>query len=215
MYSELSNKRIGVAACIWDSAFVLSAFLCAPTCSCHRSDATGIARPLEGLKIVELGAGCGLLGLVAASLGARVTLTDRPCVMPLMEQNARHNGFEPDQVTVMPLQWGTDTDMDQVAAVGPCDLVVATDVCYVDNIGVSPHIESFVKVARALITTNGSTGLAYDPRVVLAWEVRTPEVRDEMVGYLLRDFSRVRVEPLPAVPSAWRPDNIEIFECRL
>jgi hypothetical protein len=58
---------VRVGACIWDGGFILSAILE------HRAR-SGALR-LEGARCVELGAGCGLAGLVAARLGASVMLT--------------------------------------------------------------------------------------------------------------------------------------------
>lgn len=40
---------------------------------------------------VEVGSGCGLLGIFAAKLGATVTLTDQPYVLPNLERNVNLN----------------------------------------------------------------------------------------------------------------------------
>ena len=46
---------------------------------------------VEGVSACELGAGCGLPGLVLAARGARVLLTDLPPNLPLLEENRRSN----------------------------------------------------------------------------------------------------------------------------
>ncbi len=49
-------------------------------------------RPLRGTSVLELGAGTGLPGIVAASLGARVVQTDRQeLALHVCEANARRN----------------------------------------------------------------------------------------------------------------------------
>ncbi|HLL25528.1 MAG TPA: methyltransferase domain-containing protein, partial [Kofleriaceae bacterium] len=50
-------------------------------------------RPLAGKRVLELGAGTGLPGIVAASLGARVVQTDRQqLVLHVCKRNAERNG---------------------------------------------------------------------------------------------------------------------------
>jgi predicted nicotinamide N-methyase len=69
----------GFASTVWDSSIVLARFL-----ELHAAD-------YRGRRCIELGAGCGLPGLVLHSLGADVTLTDLEGNLPLLEINARGN----------------------------------------------------------------------------------------------------------------------------
>ena len=49
------------------------------------------------MRCVELGAGVGLVGLVLAAMGARVTITDVEKVLPLMWDNLAANGYGQDR----------------------------------------------------------------------------------------------------------------------
>jgi hypothetical protein len=44
------------------------------------------------MQVLEVGAGCGLLGLVLARLGCDVTLTEAPVVMDYLTSNVGSNG---------------------------------------------------------------------------------------------------------------------------
>ncbi|GFY80386.1 putative methyltransferase family protein [Actinidia rufa] len=89
------------------------------------------------LRILELGSGTGLVGIAAAAtLGAYVTVTDLPHVIPNLQFNAeanseavaRHSGV----VHVAPLRWG---EIDDFEAIGrDYDLVLGSDVVYHDRL---------------------------------------------------------------------------------
>jgi predicted nicotinamide N-methyase len=73
---------------VWESAFCLAQLL--------QRDG---GKRVRGKRVVELGAGAGLLGMSAAKLGAEnVVLTDHPSAMPLLRRNVRRN-FPNDEET--------------------------------------------------------------------------------------------------------------------
>eukprot|EP00164_Ancoracysta_twista_P005786 GFYU01007958.1.p1 GENE.GFYU01007958.1~~GFYU01007958.1.p1 ORF type:complete len:158 (-),score=16.56 GFYU01007958.1:54-527(-) len=65
---------------IWDTAIILSKYL-----------ETIPAAKLHGARVVELGAGVGLVGICACLLGADVTLTDLDEVMPILRENVEYS----------------------------------------------------------------------------------------------------------------------------
>ena len=72
---------------VWDSSRVLADFL---------SESVAIGDDLgmmlvECADVLELGSGCGLLGLAAMALGGRVTMTDQALQLPLLKMNAERN----------------------------------------------------------------------------------------------------------------------------
>ena len=58
----------GPGGCVWDASLALAHFVAA-----ELSQKGG----LRDVRVIELGAGCGVPGLAAAKLGADVVLTDR------------------------------------------------------------------------------------------------------------------------------------------
>nr|AFK11541.1 methyltransferase-like protein 21B-like protein [Callorhinchus milii] len=44
-----------------------------------------------GKKVIELGSGTGIVGILAALLGGNITLTDRPRVLPQIQNNMNNN----------------------------------------------------------------------------------------------------------------------------
>lgn len=108
------------------------------------------ARPVRGLRVLELGAGTGLPGLVAAALGARVVQTDRQkLVLHVCRRNAERNGVTTIEHRLA--DWTDWHDDDRY------DLVLGSDILYAD--GVHAHL-------RAIFERNlapGGTVLLSDP----------------------------------------------------
>ena len=94
--------------------------------------------PGKRLRVLELGAGTGMVGIVCAVLGADCTLTDLPHVTHNLLHNAALNegsmkrSGRGGSISVKTLRWG---DMDDMAHVGHAfDLIVASDVVYYDHL---------------------------------------------------------------------------------
>ncbi|TSO25208.1 Protein-lysine methyltransferase METTL21D [Bagarius yarrelli] len=76
-----------VGCVVWDAAIVLSKYLeTKQFCNSASGSSTWSSK-----HVVELGAGTGVVGIMAASLGANVTVTDLEDLQPLLELNIREN----------------------------------------------------------------------------------------------------------------------------
>ena len=83
------------------------------------------ARSLHGVRLLELGAGTGLPGIVAATLGARVVQTDKnAAALVVCRRNAERNGATLEQRAADWAAWQqTDT----------YDVIVGADILYAES----------------------------------------------------------------------------------
>jgi len=81
---------------------------------------------VAGKNVVELGAGCGLGGIAAASFCNQVVLTDgNEIVMDLLQKNAESR----ENVSASAFEWGTRSELHAILdKMGHVDVVVAADV---------------------------------------------------------------------------------------
>ncbi|XP_015272975.1 PREDICTED: protein-lysine methyltransferase METTL21C [Gekko japonicus] len=109
-------------AIVWPGALALCQYL--------ESDQQEIN--LKDKKVIELGAGTGLVSIVASILGAFVTATDLPEVLENLEFNITKNtrGMDIHKPEVRKLAWGENLDQDFPKSTHPYDFIVATDVVY-------------------------------------------------------------------------------------
>ncbi|XP_040295938.1 protein N-lysine methyltransferase METTL21A [Bufo bufo] len=111
-------KELGVAAVVWDAAVVLCMYL----------EAGGV--DLQGRSVVELGAGTGLVGIVAALLGANVTVTDRELAVEFLKSNVQDNLPKEleHKMSVKPLNWGTGLEH-----FSHFDVILGADLIYLEE----------------------------------------------------------------------------------
>mmetsp|Transcript_35078 Transcript_35078/g.56745 ORF Transcript_35078/g.56745 Transcript_35078/m.56745 type:complete len:231 (+) Transcript_35078:30-722(+) len=112
-------SRRGIAFSIWSASLLLSNYL------------AKTYKTLSGFTAVELGAGPGLAGIVAAILGARVVLTDREPVVSFMERNISLNGLSKLAVA-RALSWGDECSEIIELTGGRPSLILAADVLYLE-----------------------------------------------------------------------------------
>uniref|UniRef100_A0A8C7ZE56 Protein N-lysine methyltransferase METTL21A n=1 Tax=Oryzias sinensis TaxID=183150 RepID=A0A8C7ZE56_9TELE len=107
---------------------------------------------LKGKRVIELGAGTGLVSIVAALLGAHVTVTDRLPALDFLSANVKAN-LPPDShdaAVISELTWGEG--LERYPA-GGFDLVLGADIIYLED--------TFASLLRTLLH------LCHDTTVVL------------------------------------------------
>ncbi|KAI4327595.1 hypothetical protein L6164_020035 [Bauhinia variegata] len=129
----------GLSFQLWPAATTLVSLLdqyrCEPAKSPLSSTLSVLANDTNHshLRILELGSGTGIVGIVAAAtLGANVIVTDLPHVVPNLQFNADANAgvlaSNGGAVSVAPLQWGHAEDVELIGR--DFDLILASDVVY-------------------------------------------------------------------------------------
>ena len=147
------------------------------------------SRDVSGLRVLELGAGTGLPGMVAAARGARVVQTDRQeLVLHLCRMNAERN--RAPMIVHRIADWTAWQDSDRY------DLILGSDILYAPGLHAS---------LRHIFETN----LAPGGRVLVSDPFRKASV--EMLEGMERDGWRVSM-------SRWTvgitppPRNVGVFD---
>jgi predicted nicotinamide N-methyase len=116
-YLSEDRARLPYGAALWPAAIALAHEVAA------RPDAWA------GRRVLELGAGTGLPGIVAAALGARVLQTDKhPLALALCERNGARNAVPAGHLAYRLADWAA-WDVD-----GPFDAILGADVCYAEGL---------------------------------------------------------------------------------
>jgi predicted nicotinamide N-methyase len=138
-----ADERFPYWADLWVSSVVLAEHL------------SGLA---SGTRVLELGCGLGLAGIVAARAGATVTLTDiDPDALLFAAENSSLN-LEPAQrerVTIAPMDWRTSVPQRHF------DLVIGADIVYERR-----FFEPLLTLLPRLIVAGGAVLLAEPDRAV-------------------------------------------------
>ncbi|XP_032879303.1 EEF1A lysine methyltransferase 3-like [Amblyraja radiata] len=152
-------KHLTVPAMIWDAGIVL----------CRYFEETRIN--FTGKKVIELGSGTGLVGILASLLGGEVTLTDRPNVLNQIVYNVNSN--IPSELIartkVSALQW--DHPHDQYAS--KYDIIIGSDIVY-DPRQFQPLINMLLHLSNPDTVIYFSSKLIKNIAAVVFYEKKLP-----------------------------------------
>ncbi|CAH1782772.1 unnamed protein product [Owenia fusiformis] len=155
------NVHNNTAFKMWDGSFLLAKYL-ENKCLGDRTNSF-----LKKKNCIELGAGCGLVGIVTWLLGANVTLTDMDTVVSFTEncvaKNIGHLTEEHAElnanINVMELTWGKkDLDDSRFCAY---DIILGSDIVYSPDIKLN---EMLISTMESLWKEDTVFILSYKPR---------------------------------------------------
>ncbi|XP_067847947.1 EEF1A lysine methyltransferase 3-like [Heptranchias perlo] len=108
--------NLGVSAYVWDSGIAL----------CRYFEKEKIS--FTGKKVIELGSGTGIVGILVTLLGGAVTMTDQPDTLKQIEYNVSTNipTASRHRLKVRPLTWGED----QTNFPTDYDFILGSDIVY-------------------------------------------------------------------------------------
>lgn len=181
---------------VWDCCIMMSKYL--------------EANPdvVQGKRVLEVGAGTGLLGLVAARLGAEsVLLTEYSRCIAHLEKNVRRNDLGPGSgvVSACLLDWTRQELPEAVLALRPDAIVAADVVVFPQDV---PHIvDLFERLLRAF-------SAAETPVCILVGCVEQREAHGPFLEAGARFFM---IEPVPR--EEWHPhfvsDHMALYRLTL
>ncbi|KAJ2947456.1 hypothetical protein O0L34_g17240 [Tuta absoluta] len=161
---KIFQKLEGDVNCVvWDASLVLAKYL---ETICHQK-----ADFLSGLKVLELGAGLGVVGLTAATLGAQVTLTDLPEALPLLRLNISENKSKISSMggyaIAESLVWG---DVTSPLLTEEFDMIVMADCVYYEE-----SIEPLIATIQGF-----NNRISKNPVIYLTQELRNSDIQKQL-----------------------------------
>jgi nicotinamide N-methyltransferase len=177
-----SAEEEGTARWVWPGATATARWLC------DRDR----GRWLENKHVLELGSGTGLLGLVAARLGAAsVTLTDLPSELHLLRANVARNEKRAAAFSaptfVKPLVWGDEAGILELIDARPVpgfvpgfDVVLCCDLVYRNGDETQRALARTMRAALGTQPTNDPAGsrVLKARRAVVAYQFRENVLAD-------------------------------------
>mmetsp|Transcript_3808 Transcript_3808/g.5827 ORF Transcript_3808/g.5827 Transcript_3808/m.5827 type:complete len:334 (-) Transcript_3808:354-1355(-) len=212
---EIGGKRVfvsergdlqgaGTGVNVWDSAILLARYL--------------EKQPVivKGKRILELGSGCGLLGIVAGILGAnQVVMTDLPYALPLMKLNVGYNyddiiksGCE--QVVCVECDWFNPQSM---SALGSSMVAQEDEQWQADVLLVADCVWLHELVAPLLATLRKLVQEATAPLlVVVSFQRRAAKTHEAFWSGLHSIFTHVEEVDIASMDLE-KPEVIHLLEC--
>ncbi|KAF9181322.1 hypothetical protein BGZ51_005526 [Haplosporangium sp. Z 767] len=170
--TSLLSHTASTAKSVWDCSIILSKYL--EALSFKKRDFW------TGKRVLELGAGQGIVSLSAAALNAqRVIITDIDSAVSSLQQGVKLNGFESPQVEIIALDWTDRTNALQhvwshlavPSGTKPrLDYILASDVIWVDYL-IPALIDTIAALMHGPKTEDGEE--TSSPVLLLAYQFRS------------------------------------------
>ncbi|KAK6478864.1 protein-lysine methyltransferase METTL21D-like [Huso huso] len=183
-----------VGCVVWDAAIVLSKYLETEQFVEH---STGVYKWVNN-RVLELGSGTGVVGLMAATLGACVTVTDLEDLQSLMEVNIKENQhLVTGSIQAKVLKWGEDGSEFLPSP----DYILMADCIYYEQ-----SLDPLVKTLRELASAETCIICCYEQRTM----GNNPQVEQLFFELLRRDFAVAEI-PLEKQDEEYRSEDIRIL----
>jgi hypothetical protein len=215
---NLPGAGTGVTA--WDGALLLARYL--EVCSSS----------VRGCRVLELGAGCGVVGIVAAALGAQsVLMTDLPSVLPLLQSNMdrnRHLNTNDSTNHVIGMECCECDWYQQPLNSGIMDFS-ANVILVADCVWVQELVEPLLNTLHILVTTSSSGSTLKrdagedtnggdgnddsDVHVLISYQRRGKGTHEAFWKGLCKLFSSIEFIDTVAI-GLDKPDVLQLLSCR-
>ncbi|KAM7403013.1 hypothetical protein PAMA_003776 [Pampus argenteus] len=187
-----------VGCVVWDAAIVLAKYL-----ETNRFyDPPAGVNVWAGSSVVELGAGTGAVGVMAATLGAHVTVTDLQDLHDLLTVNIKENQtlISSGSITAKVLKWGEDVS----DFLPPPHFVLMADCIYYEQ-SIAPLVETLKLLSGP------------ETCIICCYEQRTegvnPQVEKQFFELLEQNFTCKEIPSSEQDPEFSSPD-IHILHIR-
>ncbi|KAG8517720.1 Protein-lysine methyltransferase METTL21D, partial [Galemys pyrenaicus] len=184
----------GVGCVVWDAAIVLSKYLETPGFS---GDGT---HALSRRSVLELGSGTGAVGLMAATLGADVVVTDLEELQDLLKMNINMNKhLVTGSIQAKVLKWG-----EEIEGFPSPDYILMADCIYYEE-----SLEPLLKTLKELSGSETCIICCYEQRTM----GKNPEIEKKYFELLQLDFDFEKI-PLEKHDEEYQSEDIHILYIR-
>jgi len=212
-----AEQGAGTGVTVWDGAVLMARYLeVCPTAT------------VQGKRVLEMGAGCGIAGLTAACLSASaVLLTDLPYVLPLLQSNIDRNrhivqhgttttaGAEACQsVECCECDWYQQRLNPKIVAYRPQVIIVA-DCVWIHSL-VEPllrTLQGLLMAQQQLQQESRAPADSNNVHVIFSYQRRGKAAHETFWKGLERLFSSIETVDTAAV-GLEKPDVLQVLSCR-
>jgi len=192
IYQELEGD---VGCVVWDAAIALAKYI--------EMEKAQAKYNFQGKAVIELGAGTGIVGLVAAVKGAKVIITDLEQFVPLMQMNVTQNAskLKDNRMQACALKWGDDLENFK----DEYDFILMADLIY--------YNESLIPLVQTMVALSSKRTV-----ILMSYEERStgnkPQLQKEFFK-LAEEYFIIHEVPTEEQDPVYNSDDIHIYEMKL